>query len=65
MTSIRVQLRTKQLTVRSGSFGATLTGSTITIQDSWNLGFDFLEIYRAFGIPPPSFPAFDPNSAGE
>ncbi|MEO5654621.1 MAG: PEP-CTERM sorting domain-containing protein [Nitrosospira sp.] len=34
------------------------------IQDSWNMGMDFLGGGLP-GITPPSFPSFDPNSAGE
>ena len=42
------------------SFGA----ATGTLQDSWNLGMDFLDQDAPPLIAQPTFPTFDPNAAG-
>jgi len=45
----------------------TLPGSLLgsPTQNSWNLGMNFLDIAASGLIPPPSFGAFSPSSAGE
>ena len=40
------------------------TTTAQTIQNSWNLGFNFLET-AVPGLTPPAFGPFDPNAAGQ
>lgn len=51
----------------SGDLGKTWSplGSNTTVQDSWNLGMDFLDTSTPPFVIPPTYPSFDPNASGE